>query len=604
MRITIRSSQDSKLRSSECMLGAGAECSKGRKQMLGGDDDAEQNDWEAPFARSDGKSVGTRPILRSSNGAWDKSNASGLLRILTINMHGRPVDLAQANGALGMRLPGDDATSMIQCDDEYHLANAQERRIRGLFEWLDALPPEAQPHVLCLQEVVWRPMVLIAERELNRRGFLTWPAVSLMADDGCRTCMPPRGGSGLGVYVQRSAGLKVLDGGRMVFEQRIGTDWLIEKGLKWVAIEVPKGALSAGGGVMMVATMHPQAYNELQADSPPGESRLTSFIRGLALADVWWRGGYPGAVTATHASQYQQAAAYLKDTALKRTLAAAGTRQLLGVFLGGDLNVNRFAVAPNSLAEASAEQTASSGPSREYRAALQTLGCRQPTILRESSESLAPANDGLFTWDGGKTGSTVAAPLLCTQPPAFGWIDAILTCSPAGCRQPSYMDNRAVKLRLDRPCPELAPFWLAPCSRWRSRALADGSAGLRAPNYRAANSQCSQRLTQGRTQFFRLAQQFLRKARGVALATARDCLGLLTGRWPDLARSWSEFVQGAPEAQSSNLWKGLDFYGLRITDLYASPAARIPVGAPHAFRMLSDVSDHHGVLARIRLPSP
>src|SRR4029077_4310084 len=91
--------------------------------------------WGAPFG-----AVGRTAPLRASCDDWDRAHASRLLRILTINMHGRPVDLAKPGGALGMRLPGDAAATMIECDDEYHLANAQERRMRGLFECLDALP--------------------------------------------------------------------------------------------------------------------------------------------------------------------------------------------------------------------------------------------------------------------------------------------------------------------------------------------------------------------------------------------------------------------------------------------------------------------------------
>jgi hypothetical protein len=61
-------------------------------------------------------------------------------------------------------------------------------------------------------------------------------------------------------------------------------------------------------------------------------------------------------------------------------------------------------------------------------------------------------------------------------------------------------------------------------------------------------------------------------------------------------------VRSAPDETSSQVWKGLEFYGLAATDLHAAAETRgLRVGDPHPFRMLTDVSDHHAVLARIRL---
>lgn len=552
-------------------------------------------DWESPF---DGGGRG-RPIASNSE-EWDREHAAGLLRILTINMHGRPIDLGRTTGSGGaLQFPEDASATMVDCDDEYHLANAQDRRMRGLFEWLDALPDHVRPHILCLQEVIWRPMVNIAERELARRGFVTLPSISLREDRGCATCVPPRAGSGLGIYVQQRDGLEPVDGDRMMFDERLGTDWLVEKGVKWMAVAVAPSPLAPNGATLMVATTHPQAYNQLNRDSPPGESWFTSLLRQAALADLDWRGGYPYAISDMHRRQYRQAAAYLRDTALPRTRKAASGRRLplLGAFVGADLNVNRFAVTPSSPEEADPARSVTATVSREFQAAVGTLRCRQPRIVRETSASIGPEAGGVFTWDG--THNSMAAPLLPTAAPAHGWIDAVLACSPDGrCPAPAYMDNRAVRLRLGCPCPELGPFWLSPCARWRARALADADlAPARRAAYAAANRLAAGRLAQGRAQFFRLASAFLRDG------SWANCVGLLTGRRPDLADGWASAVRAAPDAQSSQVWKGLEFYGLQPSDLYARAAARIPIGAPHPFRMINDVSDHHGVLARIRLPS-
>jgi hypothetical protein len=558
--------------------------------------------WSRPFEAYT-KNI---PSLPESNREWDESNASNLLRILTINMHGRPVDLAQ--GPLKRLSQTNAATSNLLCDDEYHLANAQERRMRGLFEWLDALPAHARPHVLCLQEVIWLPIVIIAERELARRGFVTLPHLSLAVDKGCGTCFPPRAGSGLGVYVQAAAGLEIVDGGQFVFNGRIGTDWLIDKGLKWAAVHCtnPKLCGAKKGtttGVMLVATLHPQAYNELGAESPPGEGWATSALRKVATVDFRLRGGFPNAIAIAHRKQYAQAAKYLRETALPRVQRCAQERgaSILGVFVGGDFNVNRYAATPGSPVESDPRKSLAAGLSREFRAALQTLGCRQPTIVREQHAHMAAPFGGRFTWDG--ISNSLAAQVVSTMAPAVGWIDSVLKCdldnksNKTDSSPPLYMDNRVVRMRLSQPCPELAPFWLSPCRRWRERALAQGSAGTRASPYAAANFDINERLRLGWNQLLRLAASFLITTSNAGEVNDQKVLELVCGARED----WAEFVIKAPYTASSQMWKGLDHYGLRSTDLYAASAAPIPIGAPHPFRMIHDVSDHYGVLARFQL---
>jgi hypothetical protein len=487
-------------------------------------------------------------------------------------MHGRPVDILRSPLKLDLSIEKDEYRD---CDTEYFLSNAQERRMRGFFEWLDKLESHVLPHVICFQEVIWVPMIDICVKELNKRGYVSHTNISLDHDKGSPTSFPaPKMGSGLGIYVQRSAGLNVIDGGRQVFDHRLGADWICDKGFKWALISIRNPnlcALTKGEAYIVVLTTHPQAYNELHHYSPAGEGFWTRMMRKIARFDFDLRGGFPWAIVKAHKNQYHQIANHINQVIIPRVQDKIGCKTVLrGLFVAGDFNVNRYATQPETAAESDPFRAFTAEESREFVAVRTTLGCSSaPTILQEPDVRLRPKHGGKFTWDG--TDNSLAKPMVSSAPPAFAWIDSILACAQKLVLPVKYLDNRSIAMRLPTPIPEVAPFWRLPCYRWRQYQ----------EEYRSINREIIRRMRQGIGQYRYLANIY---------------------RKFNNRQSWTRFVQSAPYELSSQLWKGVDFYKLRTDDLHINKhTIHLKIGDPHPFRMIADVTDHHAVLARIKL---
>jgi hypothetical protein len=621
----------------------------------------EEGDWARPFDPSARWPPGINAVL-PGNAEFDRRIAPRSLRILTVNMHGRPLDVSAATrhaldlgvgriprsgtatGAAGAGkggagkegagkegegkggasfLAGDAGAhgDHAACDDEWALSNAQDRRMRAFFEWLDALGPEVYPHVLCFQEIMWTRMIDIAVPELAKRGFVSHPSIALENDRGRRDTWPPRMGSGLGVYVRRDQGLQVVAGGRVVFDGRLGADVLVDKGFKWALVRcrarallahlarpaAPSAARPAGpagpagpesraeeraaaarGEVyFLVATCHPQAYNQLYAEPAPGEPGTVAVLRRLVRLGFDLQGGFPDAIVSAHEAQFAQLA-----TSLEEVVAALPPAQKpLRLFVGADFNVNRYAAAPESAQEGDPATAWTPRVSREFAAVCAALAAVPPRLLREPDvfsrrqPRLATPHGGRFTWDA--SGNSLAEPLVPGQPRSFALIDGVLASSLGGLRQPAYIDNRAIAMRLARPVPELSPFWSRSCFVWRRARR-----GARS-SYDPVNRVIAERLALGRAQ---------RSALKRAWRAGRppDEKEPAPGEAAGSGRAWEAFVLAAPYEASSQLWKGLEFYGYRWADLNA---LRVPlrVGDPHPFRMIEDVTDHHALLARVIL---
>lgn len=546
--------------------------------------------WSRPFDKVGPSVQQTQPLLGSLQ--WDVENAGGLLRILTVNMHGRPVDVGQSWLFGNLKIDSEEAAIKQQkggmhldCDDEWTLFNSQDRRMRGFFEWLDSLPPHVAPHILCFQEIMWGPMIDIAESALKKRGFTTLASIGLDIDRGCRTCVPPRMGSGLGIYVKASAQLDVVDGDKLIFDHKLGADWLVEKGFKWALVRCRNKQLlgrhtvaTKGEGYFVVITCHPQAYNQLYTEVAPGESWFVGFMRKLTRLDFDLRGGFPFAVAKAHKHQYQQIASHVRDEIVPRSLKR--TSFLLGAFLAADLNVNRYAVTPESGEESCVSHATTPELSREFAAVLKTGSCATPKLLVEPIAYLQPPNGGRFTWDAAQ--NSIARPLIPSGSRSLAWIDSVMSCtfgSVDAIGLPLYVDNRALAMRLPRPVPEISPFWTSRCYSWRKQ-FADART-----SYNLVNTEINKRLALGQRQRHHLLGIF-------RLSPVAD----------QTMERWKQLVLKAPERLSSQLWKGVEHYGFLPNDLYVLRETKhLKIGQPHPFRMLADVSDHHAVLARIRL---
>lgn len=560
-------------------------------------DDEDEDIWARPFdaATTTAFTPPPPPPLKLASLEWDVKNAPHLLRILTVNMHGRPVDVAHSWMFGNLKLDSaefaikqEKGGMHLDCDDEWALFNSQDRRMRAFFEWLDRLPAHVAPHILCFQEIMWGPMIDIAESALKERGFTTLTSISMDVDRGCKTCIPPRMGSGLGIYVRSSAQLDVVDGDKLIFDHKLGADWLVEKGFKWALVRCRDKSLlnrhaaaAKGEGYFVVITCHPQAYNQLYSDIAPGESWFVGFMRKMTRLNFDLRGGFPTAITFAHRKQYQQIVDYVRSEIIPRSMKR--TPFLLGAFLAADLNVNRYAVTPESGQESCSKHAVTRKLSREYTAVLKTGMCQPPPTLIEPISRLQPPQGGRFTWDAAQ--NTIARPLIPNGSRSLAWIDCVMACSfgvsSKHLGMPLYVDNRALSMRLTRGIPEISPFWTSRCSRWRQQ-LAD-----KRPSYPLVNREIQKRLAKGLAQLRHLQSIFR--------------LGQSSSPPPEEER-WKQLVLNAPEKLSSQLWKGLEFYGFRSNDLYVLRETRdLKIGSPHPFRMLYDVSDHHAVLGRILL---
>jgi len=486
------------------------------------------------------------------------------IRLLTFNINGRPAGMTSGLSS--------DASS--DCDEEYHLYNSQERRMRGFFEWMDSLPVDLKPNIICLQEMMWCNMIVYASEQFAKRGFVTHKKVDLLQDQGDYDSMIPTAGSGLGIYVLQKA-FQLIESESETFETKVGVDKLAKKGFKWMVIESKMLRRK-----LIVLNTHPQAYQKLDARPSTGVigsdtflSKIISWIRGHALDQIDQLGGYPLAIARVHTKQLEQ----IRNTLLKLITKYQPTN----VFLGGDMNINLYATVPDSMEEKQ-EETARKGVSQEAQFMFQFLKLQQPKIVCETREPWAPPSAGQFTWNGHENSW---AKQLTGAKGSLSWLDYVLIGGKY-----KYGENRCLPVLSRREFPEIAPIWIPFCTAKRNyfirKSVSDDApkdVKQHVRGYRTLNDAAKARVTLGQQQLQRLRTEF-------------DVL-------PE-PKNWVSFVQKANVSESSQIWKGLRYYGLLETDFdvtqlrikYACDLRKVKIGTPHPFRVTRDLSDHYAVL--------
>jgi hypothetical protein len=545
---------------------------------------------DGPFGVDRGYNKRCSPFI-AANPEWDLQRGPALLRIMTLNLAGRPPNLVT-------KLANNEAP----CSEEYNLQQSQELRMRQILNWLDSLHPASlRPHVICFQELMCEWMRAIADDGLRARGYETHKAIDPASDNGCQSafCFPPRAGSGLAIYVHRRSGLKIVDAGREIFEMRIGLDHLSEKGFAWALVCSSNPLL--GRGHFVVMTCHPQAFMRLQIAPQNGaglgdEAWWARVLRWFASVEQSAMGGYPISITRAHEAQFAQMGAFIRHTLLKKLRKQHSCHDLLGLFIAGDMNVNRYAAAPDSAAESDEPRGAASRCcSREFTNMLRALDCDDPPIVIEPTPHVSVRTP--FTWN---TRENDLARGVVHDRPAYAWIDYVLSYrGSSAVPKPLYMDQRPLAVRAVRPYPELSRFWHFGCTKARSQyahaILAEHGRGPASRSRRvkscvAANKQYAARLRLGHLQLEMIRRRFR--------------AGMSAGM------SWEQFVQAQPYHLSSQVWKGAQWYGFDPSDHNLRDSAFEPeyhprwIGQPHSYRMCKHLSDHHAVLARIRLPTP
>lgn len=486
-------------------------------------------------------------------------------RILTFNINGRPVELA------------DSLSKESACDPEYHLFNSQQKRMRSFFEWLDEFPLLID--IICLQEVMWKPMIVIAREEMKKRGYTTHKDIDLMSDLGSSSSLGflissfslPEAGSGLAIYVR--SGLQILRSGKETFEKRIGVDHLAQKGLKWAIV------LNEKKETIGVLTTHPQAYQDIPERPKTGligtESIMGSMARNFGIKEMQLLGGYPWAITYVHSLQFKQIRNTIEELISENP-------DLKGMFVAGDMNVNRYPTKPDSEEEKDLLNAFQENKiSKEFVWMLKDLNCTHPPI---KANPFAPFG-GKFTWDG--LNNTMAHPLNNSRG-ALSWIDYILYFNGLKTK-PKYMDNQCVPILSKVSFPELAPLWSFDCVLTRDKLIKKQSGVLdpllkkRLNAYQVINQKSRDSYQKGQDQLLYLQKSF------ASQKLSED--------------KWGPFLQKAPFSISSQIWKGLEFYGYQKEDkdVQRLQAHKFKVGSPHPFRMQTEVSDHYAVLSTIVL---
>jgi hypothetical protein len=516
------------------------------------------------------------------------------LRIITFNLNGRPPGLGSAlSGTETKSESGEPIGGWGSCESAHHLATSATARGRGFLRWLDTLPPDLYPHCLCLQELMWDKLANTISDELERRGWKTMNAVDPRQDQGCAggtpTCFVPQAGSGLALFVHEPAGFNMIESGGFAFQNRLGVDRLARKGFRWASVLIrspsllglPPGPLFKASdprcGLMLLATIHPQAYMALARPGPlaqSSEGNLGYHLRRVANSEIDSLGGYPLSVAKIHELQFQEVADHLQNVALPAAISKNNKNRFVGAFIGGDFNVNRWATRPGSEEERDVN-TAALGCSTELRNVLTTLDAVAPQLVTEPEDSpFYPGNRGRFSWDG--ILNSCARPLTPLEKPALGWIDYVMFLRPSRAKGiwsswlgrnalPLRADNRALVARLDPPCPELAPLFGSPvCAHVRSLLLKLPLLPILSDNEEERKEEAS----------WRREYAVLNRLRNSRLKQ---------------------------EGRSNQLWQGLASYAMRDEDPDADSAKDLRIGQPHPFRSFSDVSDHHPVLGRFIL---
>lgn len=463
--------------------------------------------------------------------------------VLSLNLALKPLDVLdrQTKGALGIN-PAD-------CDPEYQVYNSHERRARGFIQSLEIL--QHQPDILCLQELMWSPMIVLIDDALQALGYATHSIIHPLAKANKGT--PTLAASGLAIYVKTSR-LKIEHSGIQTFNTRIGLDHLSRKGLIWAYLRPQDN-----NKPFIVMTLHPQAYVQVSSTSPPcGESEMASGLRDLLRMEKLFYGGYPKVIETVHKDQIDDIASIL--ALLKQKFSKHIQNRIL---LVGDWNINSYAPRTGYDLDEQDYYTAQKGDSQnaEYRSLLiHTLHLKAGKRLN--------AQEYPFSWDPRKI---VFARDQGGDSPVYQNIDhAFLLRADTN----ASLTERLLPLYL-KPFPELGAFWSFSSHKCRMR-LTSMQEEKGEEGYKAIIIASQRRISFGQLQRKKALKKWTEEGEGKR-------------------QTWEEFVLALPYRESSQLWKGFAFYEIQDTDvgaIWMQKHEPLEIGQIHPYRMLNAVSDH------------
>jgi hypothetical protein len=452
---------------------------------------------------------------------FDKTNNKNILRILTQNMHFRPHSTILNRKNI-----------VSSCDPDSHFQNIQSRRACEVAAALSRLPIHEQPHIVCFQELTENDANGRLKENMEKIGYegiwqenLSGWKVPIVNESWRKLFTNP---PGLAIYVNTN--FKGVDGKSIQIIQKmekiftpdprdivdlskvsgketlpkatIGADIIGNKGALYALVEIPNGIAGVAGKCAYIGVIccHPSPYVTI-------EDYGIANILGIGVQSY-------KAVAETHKRQMIQINRFIKST-----LKALGKKQLHGYFITGDMNINRYAIIPDSHNEKD-PLLANTCCSSEYYKMLKLLNADQPPIVPDVNKKrwvdlncykdgykysnkdkkcvmetsmftdkndnidkipidkipvdkipvkrIPPGFFGKYTWDG-SINEITKGPF---WPASFSWIDYILYYyGDLDTREkfigndpiPLYMDNRAIRLMSTTQYPEINAFATTDC---------------------------------------------------------------------------------------------------------------------------------------------
>lgn len=408
--------------------------------------------------------------------------------------------------------PGLDTSGQLfnECI-EIHSQNAQERRACEFVGAITLMDDHERPDIICVQEATHESANRILYDKLELIGYTG------VKQTDVALALPILNPPGLAIYVSSASGIKIIATDSLVFgsigetvkgdpskdisesqisqailnfftgeKKTIGADNLGYKGCLAVEILVPKGVAGMDKDTyIIVATIHPSPYVKITT----GDT-LFDYSSWFCMVEEY------GEVVKIHKKQLDDAAAFLRRFRKERIYKHLAEKKIrpgesIQLFMTGDMNINRYAVSPDSDEEKNPFD-ASACCSVEFYDMLRRLNAEQPPVIPDpnkkrwetystkwvkneqeqkwekvpsESVSMPAGRGGMFTWDG-ELNKITQSP---KWPESFSWIDYILY-SKDGPR-PLYMDNRAIRLTSKKAFPEVSSYFQPTCIMFRKELV-------------------------------------------------------------------------------------------------------------------------------------
>lgn len=396
---------------------------------------------------------------------------------------------------------------------ELHTQNAQERRACEFVGAITRMQEHERPHIICIQEATHEAANRILYDKLEFIGYEGEKQVDYTA------VMPYLNPPGLAIFVNKKSGMKITKTDSLIFgagwinetlddidvddprlldgpiaaylsseRKVVGADILGYKGCFASELLVPAGVAGMDEDTyIIVATIHPSPYVKIET----GDTLFSLSTWFCRVEDY-------GEVVKVHQQQLDDTAKFLRRFRNERVEEHVRSGRLkrgstIQLYMTGDMNINRYAVTPDSKGEKNPFD-ASACCSIEYYDMLRRLNAEQPPVIPDVNQDrwvtyttkweqtegnedkkwkqtptfpikMPAGRGGMFTWDGEVNGITKSP----KWPESFSWIDFILYSKEGPA--PLYMDNRAVRLTSKDEFPEVSTYFQPTCVMFRKELV-------------------------------------------------------------------------------------------------------------------------------------